>query len=193
MILTGFLPLWIELKGGNYIPKCRKLSRHHREWGGDGMSKARRYLTPLAKTHELKSFHALRKQPIPEEDLGDRGYPDSDILPFCDWLNSFKGVCTLQSCAGHHPSEKNGASSGCLWVWFDKKMNRRFRKHVFELPRPPIESIRHIYLDYSGWRQGTGGEKEFVEFIFAGNDKGPEALDQSLSALRGFLEPLLSR
>ncbi len=110
---------------------------------------------------------------------------------FCDWLNTFEGACTLSSCAGHPPSDTEGESSGYLWVWFDKKSNKQFRKHVFSLPRPPIEFVRHAYLDNAGWQQGLGKQREVVEFIFAGNNKGPGALDESLSALWGFLERIL--
>ena len=155
-------------------------------WEGELVRKSNRYLTSMAKEEEMKFLRADQKQSIPDGELGGKGYPDPDIIAFCNWLNTFDGVCTLSSCAGHLPSDTEGEYSGVLWVWFDKKRTERFRKHVFELPRPPIEFVRQVYLDGSGQRQGTGNQKEIVEFTFAGNNKGPGALDESLSALQVF-------
>ena len=69
------------------------------------------------KQQILAEFAILRKQPVPENlNLGGRGYPDQEILPFCDWLNTFDGVYTMQSCAGHLSREGHVQSQGILWV-----------------------------------------------------------------------------
>lgn len=76
-----------------------------------------RYLTQKAKARELAAFQELRKKGAPAGNQAGRGYPDPDILPWCDRLNALEGLCTLQSCAGHTPRNGDpGPHPGHLWI-----------------------------------------------------------------------------
>ena len=127
---------------------------------------------PRAKVIHLEQFSKARNRPIPNGDLGGRGFPDPDILPFCDWLNTFDGVYTLQSCAGHSNSERNGAAKGHIWVWLDKPFQSRLSARACKLVQPPLEQINLRYIP----------EGEFIEIIFEGNESG--RLNESLAALK---------
>ena len=133
-----------------------------------------------SKTHAIAEFLALRQQPTPSGSLGGRGYPDHDILAFCDWLNAFDGIYTLQSCAGHRARDGHVTSQGVLWVRLDCELLQVFRAMACELDRAPcIDRIQSIYA-----RHG-----EFVEIIFRGNECGQ--LRESLAALTSFFRALV--
>ena len=134
---------------------------------------------PDTKAIILEEFVAARMQPIPDGNLGGRGYPDPDILPFCDWLNSFDGVYTLQSCAGHKPRNGHGASQGRLWVWLPARASDRLRARACEFVRSPIDQISTCY-------RSNG---EFLELVFQGNESGQ--LDKSLAALEVMFKTIL--
>ena len=135
-----------------------------------------------AKARTLAEFAKLRKQTIPSGDLGGRGYPDHDILPFCDWLNSFDEIYTLQSCAGHLAREGHIESQGRLWVWIGGNLLDLFRIGACELSMSPfIDRVCSIYSE-----QG-----EFVEITFLGNESGQ--LLESLAALKSFFGSLIAK
>jgi hypothetical protein len=138
-----------------------------------------RYLNPGVKARLLREFGHVRQKPIPAGDLSGRGYPDPGIVPFCDWLNSLDGVCTLQSCEGHRARKGHIASSGVLWIWFDKELSDLFRERASQLVVPPIERVAQVYSN----------SREFVEIIFGGNENGQ--LDLSLAVLGEFMASLL--
>jgi hypothetical protein len=121
-----------------------------------------RYLTPKAKVRVLREFDTHKMQSKPKGELAGKGYPDPEIIPLCDWLNSFDGVCTLQSCAGHRIGSLIH-SKGVLWIWLDEKLAAQFRERAFELAmNPQIESVSQVY---SIWG-------EYVAIIFRGNECG---------------------
>ena len=139
-----------------------------------------RYLSPAAKARLMNEFGQVRRHPLPAGDLAGRGYPDLGILPFCDWLNSIDGVCTLQSCEGHTARKGHIASSGVLWIWLDKELSDLFRERASQLAVPPIERVAQVHSN----------TREFVEIIFGGNENGQ--LDKSLAVLRDFMASLLN-
>lgn len=138
-----------------------------------------RYVTPIAKARVLKEFYDRRLEPVPDGNMSGRGYPDSAIIPFCDWLNSFEGVVTLQSCEGHQARSGNIACNGVLWIWLDRELSGLFRERASEIARPPIERVCQVF----------SGECEFTEVIFNGNESGQ--LDKSLSTLKAFMASLI--
>jgi hypothetical protein len=124
-----------------------------------------RHLSPEGKRAELAEFDRYKAEhQAPPDDAGGRGFPDPDILPWCDRLNALPGVCTLQSCAGHEYSD-GSHSSGQLWICLSPAMARGFRERVFDLAQhsPPIE---RVYTLYAAWGQ------EIVDVRFAGNECG---------------------
>ena len=130
-----------------------------------------RYVNALAKERVLADFSECRSQRFPVGvDQGGKGYPDPEILSFCDWINTFNGMCTLQSCTGHPPRAGQGASAGVLWVWLDREYTDLFRLRVYDLVQHPlIEKVQHVYARWG----------EFAEIIFKGNESGQ--LVESLS------------
>ena len=133
-----------------------------------------------AKIHAVAEFWARRKEPTPSGELGGRGYPDPEMLPFCDWLNAFEGMYTEQSCAGHRALDGHVVSQGTVWVRLDCERLDLFRRRACEFAGSPfVDRIQSIYLS-SG---------EFVEIIFSGNESGQ--LLESLAALREFFGSLV--
>ena len=127
---------------------------------------------PRSKAVHLENFEKARRWPLPDENVAGRGYPDPDIVPFCDWLNEHDGVYTLQSCAGHKARAGHGASQGCLWVWLDKPFQDRLRAKAGQFVGGPIDYIAIRYVP----------EGEFVELLFRGNES--DQLGVSLAALK---------
>ena len=141
-----------------------------------------RYANAGDKQRVLAEFACYRsiRPPVLKNDSGGKGYPDIDILPFCDWLNSFEGICTLQSCAGHPPRKGHGASCGVLWVWLDHEFTNLFRLRVYDLVQNQL--IERVSQTYSKWG-------EFVDIAFKGNESGH--LTESLTALETFFRKLI--
>jgi hypothetical protein len=145
-----------------------------------GIPLAGRYLTSAGKDAALKVYADHRETLItPLDDRGGRGFPDTDIVPWCDRLNAMPGVCTLQSCAGHR---RDGyLTSGHLWLWLAPDVCEAFRRRAFELARlsPPIERVT---TRYAAW----GQEIACVEF--AGNER--DRLAESMRVILAFFSDL---
>ncbi len=138
------------------------------------------FASPSVQSKILSEFTELRKQVVPEGCLGGKGFPDPDILPFCDWLNSFDGIYTLQSCAGHRTSASEVLSQATLWIWMNARLLTLFQLRANQLAQEPLmERVKVVYT-----QQG-----EFVELIFKGNEN--ELLSESLGILKDFLSCLL--
>lgn len=126
-----------------------------------------RHLTPEEKAHALTEWHYLLKSsPLPSGvDQGGKGFPDPDIIPWCEALNEIPGVCTIQSCQGHGSAEDgNIISSGLVWLRLDQAMSEAFRRHAFTLAADTrhIEQLSTLYMS---WGQ------EVVSIAFAGNER----------------------
>lgn len=117
-----------------------------------------RYLTTAAKRRELFCWERIKTRPLPPGDLGGRGFPDPEIVPWVDRLNELPGVCTLQSCAGH----ATGNSAG-LWIWLDRETAGRFDTQAFALSSMP--GIEEVSRSYKAWGQ------EVVVVTFQGNER----------------------
>lgn len=138
------------------------------------------FANPDVRSKILSEFAELRKQTAIGRCLGGKGYPDLDILPFCDWLNSFDGIYTLQSCAGHRASASEVLSQATLWVWINARFLTLFNLRANRLAQEPLmEQVKVVYT-----QQG-----EFVAIIFKGNEN--DRLFESLGILRGFFSCLL--
>jgi len=140
-----------------------------------------RHLSPGSKRVELAEFDRYQvAYPTPLDDPGGRGFPDPDILPWCDKLNALPGVCTLQSCAGHRHQD-GSLSSGQLWLWLSPDVAHAFHARAFELARqsPPIERLYTLYAD---WGQ------EIADVRFAGNERG--LLAESMELVFAFFSDL---
>lgn len=126
-----------------------------------------RHLTPEEKERALAEWRDLIESSAPPEgiELGGRGFPDPDIIPWCEALNEIPGICTIQSCQGHGSAEEGSViSSGSLWLRLDQAMSEAFRRHAFALAADTrhIEQLSTLYMP---WGQ------EVVSIAFAGNER----------------------
>ncbi len=144
-----------------------------------------RYLTPEAKERELTAWQRLRMGFGQTLDVGGKGFPDRDIITWCEEINKFPGVCTLQSCSGHAaPADGGGPSSGHVWLWFDRAMSEAFdRDGAFDLSKRQ-DVIDQVIRMYTSWGQ------EIVAITFAGNER--RKLDESMQAIISLLRSLAS-
>lgn len=130
-------------------------------------SAPRRHLTPEEKEWSLAEWRDLIESSVPPEgvELGGRGFPDPDIIPWCEALNEIPGVCTIQSCQGHGSAEDGSViSSGTLWLRLDQAMSEAFRLHAFALAAD-TRHIEQVSTLYAAWGQ------EVVSIAFAGNER----------------------
>jgi hypothetical protein len=145
---------------------------------------AARFLSADFKRRTLEEWERKKTLILPEDGhgLGGRGYPDPEIIPWCDLLNEIPGVCTLQSCAGHAPEDCGGAMrSGHLWLLLDEKMSAAFNARAWELVTA-AEHIERASRIYSPWGQ------EVTNIVFAGNERG--MLDESMQLVLDFFASL---
>ena len=147
---------------------------------GDRPDIGNRWLTSADKEIVLAAWDELKLRPVPKGDCGGVGYPDPDIIPWCDRLNAIPGVCTLQSCAGH---VKPGGlrDAGHLWLWLDRSMAGAFDAHAHRLARH-VHYIEEVARRYTSWGQ------EVTVITFAGNDR--DRLPPSLRLILAFLRTL---
>lgn len=136
-----------------------------------------RYLTPEEKTAILVSWERDRDHHGLEERPG-RGYPDPDIVEWCDLINALPGVCTVQSCQGHR--EGNYVTPGHLWLRLDEPTTAAFDREAFQLARH--EAIEQVVRMYAPWG------KEIASITFAGNER--DSLAPSLRAILRFLHSI---
>jgi hypothetical protein len=141
-----------------------------------------RYMTPLGKREAVADWLA-KVERMPAAPVGGRGFPDPEMVAWCERLNALAGVCTLQSCAGHAPaSPDEGAYSGNLWLWLSEEWAHRFYERGFYLSTIP--GIERVRIMLSSWGQ------EIVDIDFAGNEHGPGFLDQSMRSIVRFFHAL---
>lgn len=120
-----------------------------------------RWLTPEEKAREVGAWDAVKGQDVPE-DSGGRGFPDPDMVPWCDRLNALPGVCTVQSCAGHRRAD-GYMSSGHLWVRLDEGMAQAFDRRALDLAAHDyIEEVARVYKPWGA---------EVASITFAGNER----------------------
>lgn len=140
----------------------------------DRMKGATRYLTPAEKEFVLERWAAdLNRHGLEERPGG--GYPDPDMVPWCDRINALPGVCTVQSCQGH--IENGYLRPGHLWLRLDEPTATAFDREAFRLAG--VESIEQVARMYTGWGQ------EIASITFAGNER--DSLAASLRAVLRFL------
>ena len=94
------------------------------------------------------------------------GMPDLEVLPLVDYLNSLPGICTVQSCSGHHLTEhmsEGGIKPGLLWIRLDIHAARESNLHIDELlQHREIEAISLLFKRWSG---------PVVEILFHGKER----------------------
>jgi hypothetical protein len=140
------------------------------------------FLTDEEKAWRVNDYHAQRNEWFDPTLVGT---PDREVYGLCDSINALPGICTLQSCAGHHGVEKKAEGQprmpGHLWLRLSKDVFRRFLDECEELAHDPlIEQISVLY-----GREPTG---HVVEILFHGNDEG--VLPASEKLLVGFFTRL---
>lgn len=144
-----------------------------------------RYLSPAEKAVNLAEWERAKRQPRPPGDLGELGWPDPDIIPLCDALNEFPGVCTVQSCAGHGSALAGYVqSSGHLWLRLNDRVSAAFDRSVFHL------SARTDLIERV-WRIYSEDGKEITCIAFAGNERG--LLSQSSALIFEFFSDVIDR
>ena len=138
-----------------------------------------RWLTEAEKATILTAWAATLAAERPEGDQPGRGFPDPEMIQWCEALNRIQGVCTIQSCAGHnHPD--GSRTTGEVWLRLDSRMARRFYDRSFELAAHP--NMERVGVLFGSW----GEEVATVAF------KGLESdlLCESMSAIVSFLTEL---
>ena len=110
-----------------------------------------RYMTQKAKDSLLAEWLSVRSQPAPDGAKGGCGFPDPEVFPLCDNLNSLPYICTLQSCAGHVVPAADGTGdyiyNGQVWLWLSAEGARRFyeRVHLLAAVVPLIERVQLLW------------------------------------------------
>ena len=140
------------------------------------------HLTPAEKLRVVTDWKKSCLEMPHSDGQGGKGYPDKDILRWCDLLNSMPGICTIQSCAGHSSSGgRHIDSPGHLWLRLDKRMSAVFDAGALELAAAPV--IERVSKIYTSWGQ------EIISIEFAGNERGK--LEESMSLIIGFFQSLI--
>lgn len=136
-----------------------------------------RYLSEENKANILKRFHdSLADLPLHDE-RGGYGFPDPDMIPWCEKINSIHGVCTLQSCAGHKGDYE---IPGHLWIWLREDLAELFHRRAPVLAQYQlIERLSTVY---------TSGGREVAVITFAGNNR--DLLSESMRVILSFFENL---
>ena len=138
-----------------------------------------RYLTPDYKRRVLKDFDDLKQY--------NHQHLDAEIVPFCDELNTYNGVCTVMSCVGHERWCAQGwmIGWGYLDLWLDKDLFDLFHRYAFELLNPPIENLEIHYMKSA---YVLNKEAYVLRIFFRG--KPMNVLDESMDAIRTFVHSL---
>ncbi len=133
-----------------------------------------RFLTVGEKQKEIAEWEALcRARPSAIGDVGGRGFPDPDMIPWCAALNAIPGVCTVQSCAGHG-TQASVQDSAHLWLRFDGAMSTAFDAEAYTLAADErIEQVSRVYSSCG---------KEIASITFAGNER--DSLNESMTLTR---------
>jgi len=141
-----------------------------------------RYLSVGEKRRILAQWSAEQHHAVGRDGRGGEGWPDRDVLPLCEALNSFPGVCTVQSCAGHgRPGWVD--YPGCLWLRLDRRTSAAFERRASVLAgMREIDRVSKIYNEDG---------KELVAIEFAGNERN--LLAESERRIVHFFEQLISR
>lgn len=136
-----------------------------------------RYLTPDDKERVVEGF------------LNDKNcqLPDKEIVPFCDELNKYEGVCTVMSCVGHTRWYARGlmVGWGYLDIWLDKDLFDLFHWYAFELLNSPIENLEVHYMKSA---YVLNKEAYIMRIFFQG--KPMNVLDESMDTIRTFIHSL---
>ncbi len=140
-----------------------------------------RYLTPEDKEKVLQEFDYVKEY--------KSFLLDEEIVPFCDKINKFEGVCTVFSCVGHEQWCTEGLMMewGYLDLWLDKRMFDLFRYYAFELINPPIERLE-IHYQTSMYAE-LDKETCIIKISFQG--KPMNALDESMNIILKFIHSLV--
>ncbi|MCY3680331.1 MAG: hypothetical protein OXH16_02960 [Gemmatimonadetes bacterium] len=138
-----------------------------------------RYLKPDDKKRVLKDFDDLKQH--------NHQLLDAEIVPFCDELNTYPGVCTTMSCVGHKRWMNRGLMIGWgyLDLWLDKDMLDLFHQYAFEILNPPIENLEVHYMKSA---YVLNKEAYVMRIFFRG--KPMNVLDESMDAIRTFIDSL---
>lgn len=148
------------------------------------MNRASRFLTEDEKRAEIAEWEAAcRAWPSASGDVGGRGFPDPDMIPWCRAVNAIPGVCTVQSCAGHE-SPGGYYSPAHLWLRLDPAMSAAFNAEALRLSANTarIEQVSRVYTSWG---------KEIASITFAGNER--DSLNESMALIVAFLQSLRER
>ena len=124
------------------------------------------HLTPAAKAEELLRWSAQRADQSYRGAPG-AGFPDPEVFDLCDRLNAIRGVCTLQSCAGHPRAEgREWSCPGQVWLWLDEPTWLLFLETAPEFARRAcIERLDVLFGRHND-------DRAVVAVSFRGMDQG---------------------
>lgn len=142
------------------------------------------YLTPPLKEKELSDFYKKledwRKKGSPTG--AGIGWPDPEILPWCEKINEIEGICTLQSCAGHPANKHDYIHPGQLWLWMTGEKSFAFEKVALDLAAEDgIETVRKLYQHYG---------RVIIDIVFKGQGTGD--FDKTMSVILKYLQSIVT-
>lgn len=140
-----------------------------------------RWLTPDAKAAEMRFWKGaqIKRAFLTSPPRGGTGHADPEIYELCDVLNAMDGLCTLQSCAGHHLQAADGTGwcrhSAQLWLWLSVPVTVAFAQRVDRLALSPlVERVQTMYLPTN-----EGVIREVVDVRFRGMEHSALEFAQS--------------
>lgn len=79
--------------------------------------------------------------------LAGAGEPDRAMVPWCDRINRIPGLCTLQSCEGHH--HDGTIDTAHIWIWLSSEKARWFDRAAPELAARTdiIERVSKLFTE----------------------------------------------
>ena len=139
-----------------------------------------RYLVDAEKHRTLLEWQARRHDLQLRGLRGGTGGVDAAIVPWVDRVNAIRGVCTLQSCSGHRPSDSDNpevGTPGQLWMALSYPMATAINQRMYELVAAP--TVIRVLTRYQPYGQ------DVLDVMFVGDDRG--GLARSMTAIIEFL------
>ena len=134
----------------------------------------------LTKTEKTRILTSLNDQ------IAD-GNVDREIIPYLKIINSFKNICTTQSCTGH--KDKEGyQSDGHLRLRLSRTLIRLLEKNVSRFYECPfIEFVDKRYFPAKKWQAGLRNDNdeiyEEIMIDFLGLNRSKSHFESSLKQI----------
>jgi len=151
-----------------------------------------KFLTQKEKKAELTTLRALYRTAVPGDAKAGQGFLDAEMIPFLEQINELRGVCTLESCAGHPHSEQSSdpdtvsvLSCGYLQLRFYQGLMAKFRSRSGELVNSDF--IESVSIKFFPDEDGDTKEIAFIEFKGRERDLLNESMNFIVTFLKSFM------